>query len=55
MRMKRTVSRVLEQRLRQRVVDARRVRWLKENADAIHEYNQRVAQKGVFSDRLRRF
>lgn len=50
-----TKSRVLEQGLRERVAQARRERWLEENADAIAEHNQRVAGRGVFSDRLRRF
>jgi antitoxin CcdA len=49
------LSRVLEQGLRERVAQARRERWLEENADAIAEHNERVAGRGVFSDRLRRF
>jgi antitoxin CcdA len=49
------LSRVLEEGLRERVAQARAARWREENADAIAEYNQRVAKKGVFSDRLRRF
>ena len=46
---------ILEQGLRERVAKARRERWLEENADAIAEHNERVAGRGVFSDRLRRF
>lgn len=49
------LSRVLEQGLRERVAQARRERWLEENAGAIAEHNERVAGRGVFSDRLRRF
>ena len=49
------LSRVLEDSLRARVADARRHRWLQENAKAIAAHNERVATKGVFSDRLRRF
>lgn len=49
------LSRVLEQGLRERVAQARRERWLEENADAIAEHNERVEARGVFSDRLRRF
>lgn len=49
------LSSVLEQGLRERVAQARRERWLAENADAIAEHNERVAERGVFSDRLRRF
>jgi antitoxin CcdA len=29
--------------------------WLKENAEAIQAYNQRVETQGVFSDGLRKF
>lgn len=32
-----------------------RARWLDKNAEAIREYNERVANKGTFSDRLRRW
>jgi antitoxin CcdA len=49
------LSSVLEQGLRERVAKAKRERWLEENADAIAEHNERVAGRGVFSDRLRRF
>ena len=49
------LSRVLEEGLRERVAEAKRARWLEENAEAIAEHNERVAKHGVFSDRLRRF
>ena len=49
------LSRVLEDSLRARVAEAKRVRWLEENAKAIAAHNERVERKGVFSDRLRRF
>ena len=49
------LSRALEDSLRQRIAEAKRAQWLKENADAIAEHNERVARKGTFSDRLRRF
>ena len=49
------LSRLLEDSLRARVAEARRQRWLKENAKAIVAHNERVARKGAFSDRLRRF
>ncbi|WP_365956347.1 type II toxin-antitoxin system CcdA family antitoxin [Sulfuricurvum sp.] len=29
--------------------------WIKENKEAIEEYNNRVSKNGTFSDRLRRF
>ncbi len=49
------LSRAFEESLRERVAQARRARWLEENAEAIAEHNERVAKRGVFSDRLRRF
>ncbi len=49
------LSRLLEESLRERVAQARQALWLEENADAIDQHNERVAKKGVFSDRLRRF
>jgi len=51
MRMKRA----FEESLGGRVAQARRARWLEDNRDAIDEHNRRVAERGVFSDRLRRF
>lgn len=33
--------------------DERARRWAEENADAIEEYNRRIAERGVFSDGLR--
>ncbi len=29
--------------------------WLKDNQDAVASYNQRIEEKGVFSDGLRQF
>lgn len=49
------LSRLLEESLRERVAQARRARWLEENAGAIDEHNERVAKRGMFGDRLRRF
>jgi antitoxin CcdA len=49
------LSATFDAALRERVLDARRARWRKENAEAIAEYNARVAREGVFSDGLRRF
>ena len=49
------LSRVLEESLRERIAEAKRARWLEENADAIEQHNTRVSSRGVFSDRLRRF
>lgn len=49
------LSETFEEALRMRVIEARHDRWRRENADAIAEYHERVAQHGVFSDGLRRF
>jgi len=55
--MKRTTNllRVLKDSLRAWIAEARRNRWLQENAKAIAAHNERVETKGVFSDLLRRF
>ena len=49
------LSRVFEESLRERVAEAKRAKWLKDNTEAIAEHNDRVERKGVFGDRLRRF
>lgn len=46
-----TLERALEDALRQ----ARRERWLAENATAIAAYNDQVVEHGVFGDSLRSF
>jgi post-segregation antitoxin (ccd killing protein) len=33
--------------------DARAAAWAEDNADAIADYNRRIAERGVFSDTLR--
>lgn len=33
--------------------DARAAKWAEENAEAIKDYNRRIAQRGLFSDGLR--
>ena len=49
------VSALLEERLAAAVREARREAWLAENEQAISEYNDRVAERGSFGDRARRF
>lgn len=49
------ISGTLEARLAEVVAEARKARWLEENAEAIESYNERVERDGVFSDGLRRF
>lgn len=36
-------------------LDARAKRWADENAEGIAEYNQRIAERGVASDHLRKW
>lgn len=33
--------------------DARAAKWAEENAEAIKDYNRRIAERGLFSDGLR--
>ena len=43
---------------RELVAELRRLesdRWVAENKEAIDAYNRRVAERGVFADKLRRF
>lgn len=49
------LSATFEAALRERVREAVGAAWLRENADAIEDYNARVQRDGVFSDGLRRF
>ncbi|MEO3877161.1 MAG: type II toxin-antitoxin system CcdA family antitoxin [Pseudomonadota bacterium] len=43
---------VLEQALRKAVSQAKAELWQAENADAIAAYNQQIAEKGTFAERL---
>lgn len=45
------VEKTLEELIKQHEIQ----NWEKENKEAIEGYNQRIAQNGVFSDRLRGF
>lgn len=54
-RLRVDLSQVLEESLRERIAQARQAKWLKENADAIEEYNAHIERHGMFSDKLRRF
>ena len=49
------VSHVAEQALEEEVRRAKEAAWLKENADAIKEYNERVDRRGVYIEDLRQF
>ena len=49
------LSRVLEQRLVEVLLEEKRRKWLEDNRDAIQIYNRRIEGSGVFSDGLRSF
>jgi antitoxin CcdA len=49
------LSKALEQRLVEILLEEKRREWREENRDAIEAYNRRIEAGGVFSDGLRRF
>lgn len=49
------LSQALEQALITLIKKKLREEWMKENKEAIEEYNERVKKRGVFSEGLRRF
>jgi antitoxin CcdA len=53
--LKINLSKLLEEKLAQAIATQKESLWLKENKDAIEEYNERITKNGSFSDRLRRF
>jgi antitoxin CcdA len=49
------LSGLLEQALIQKLAEKKREEWLKENRQALETYNQRIEERGVFSDGMRTF
>lgn len=49
------LSKALEQRLVEILIDEKRRKWQDVNHDAIETYNRRIEVCGVFSDGLRNF
>ena len=49
------LSKALEQRLTEILLEEKRQEWRDENRDAIEAYNHRIESRGVFSDGLRGF
>jgi antitoxin CcdA len=49
------LSKALEQRLIEMLLEEERREWREENREAIGAYNSRIEAGGVFSDGLRRF
>lgn len=53
--LKINLSKLLEEKLAIAIAVQKEELWLQENKEAIESYNEHVSQKGLFSDRLRRF
>ncbi len=53
--LKINLSKTLEDHLAEKILEEKSKAWLRENRDAIAEYNARVQKRGTFGDRLRRF
>ena len=49
------LSKALEQRLVEMLLEGKRCKWREKNKEAIDVYNHRVETSGVFSDHLRNF
>jgi antitoxin CcdA len=49
------LSKALEQRLVEMLLEENRRKWREENQDAIDAYNRRIETCGVFGEGLRRF
>lgn len=49
------LSKALEQRLVEMLLEEKRREWREENREAIEAYNRRIETDGVFSDGLRKF
>ena len=49
------LSKALEQRLIEMLLEEKRRQWREENHGAIEAYNRRIEAGGVFSEGLRRF
>jgi antitoxin CcdA len=49
------LSAILEEALAEKLADAKRELWVRENSDAIADYNDLVEEQGVMSDGTRSF
>jgi antitoxin CcdA len=49
------LSQALELRLAELLREQKQQQWLRENQDAVEEYNRRIEGNGVFSDGMRKF
>ncbi len=53
--LKINLSRLLEERLAEVLLEAKRRSWQEENRAAIDDYNERVERRGSFGDHSQRF
>lgn len=53
--LKINLSKTLEDRLVELLIEEKQRAWKEENREAIDAYNRRIKDKGIFSDGLRRF
>ncbi|MGB1012421.1 MAG: type II toxin-antitoxin system CcdA family antitoxin [Thiolinea sp.] len=49
------LSGLLEQALIKELAEKKRQKWLEDNQQALEAYNQRIEERGVFSDGMRTF
>lgn len=49
------LSKMLEQALIEALTKKKREEWIEQNREALEAYNQRIEERGVFSDGLRTF
>lgn len=49
------LSKMLEQALIEELTKKKREEWIEQNREALEAYNQRIEERGVFSDGLRTF
>jgi len=49
------LSMALEQKLEEMLRDAKQKKWIEENREALEAFNNRIEEKGVFSDGKRTF
>ncbi len=49
------LSKTLEKALQEKLLKIQQKEWLKVNKEAFESYNQKIEERGVFSDGLRRF
>jgi antitoxin CcdA len=49
------LSKLLEQALIETLTEKKRAEWLEQNSAALYAYNERIEERGVFSEGIRNF